>query len=513
MIFSLKSILLKLLLFLIISLAFVLRFYHLDKIPAGFFADEASFGFNAWTISQNLRDEYGHFLPLYFRAFDDYKSPLSIYLAVPIIKVFGLSVESVRLVGAIFGTLTVLVLYFVAKKIFGSQPAGLLTAFLLAISPWHLQFSRSGLWDIVIFPLFFLIALYFTIAAFEGKSKPLKNWLLAFVFWGLTVYSYNVARITVPLMVIGILVIGFRYGRFNFKKVGLSLLFFLLIARPSYWFLFQGGANRWNQVSLFTIKEDSSARVVRFVTNYFSHFSFSFLFEKGENSFITRHAVLGMGELYLWQLPLVLIGVISLIRSKDFSKRLVLLSLVLYPLGAALSSLSPSASRAFFGSVIFPIITVEGLRSVNNFLAGRKNRFWELVKISGSVVLAFAILALFICYLLLYYRFYPLQSSDFWGWQYGSQEIAAYFKEHQKDYDELVMSSQFNEPAYFFKFFEKETPCPNCLVGDLENLDLEKKQLFALAPSQIPTDYLAKIRIKKRVLYADGKPAFWIFEL
>ena len=50
----------------IIILAFILRIYKLAEIPPGFYADEASIGFNAYKILTTLRDEHGKFLPLFF---------------------------------------------------------------------------------------------------------------------------------------------------------------------------------------------------------------------------------------------------------------------------------------------------------------------------------------------------------------------------------------------------------------------------------------------------------------
>ena len=54
--------------------------YRVTRNPAGFFVDESSIAYNAYTISQSGRDEFGNLWPLYFRAFGDYKNPVFIYL-------------------------------------------------------------------------------------------------------------------------------------------------------------------------------------------------------------------------------------------------------------------------------------------------------------------------------------------------------------------------------------------------------------------------------------------------
>src|SRR5512141_1077338 len=95
----------------ILMVAVFLRFYQLGSIPASPDWDEAALGYNAYSILKTGRDEYGKFLPLVFRSFDDYKPPLYIYLTVPMVALFGLNVFAVRLSSVLLGTLTVLLTY------------------------------------------------------------------------------------------------------------------------------------------------------------------------------------------------------------------------------------------------------------------------------------------------------------------------------------------------------------------------------------------------------------------
>src|SRR3989344_3561506 len=130
---------------LIFILAFALRFFQLGTNPPGLYWDEVSLGYNAYSILQTGKDEHNRFLPLdTFKAFGDYKPPGYIYAAVPTIALFGLSEFATRLPSALFGSLTVLLTYFLAKRIFEDEAIALLSAFFLAISPWHLQFSRGA---------------------------------------------------------------------------------------------------------------------------------------------------------------------------------------------------------------------------------------------------------------------------------------------------------------------------------------------------------------------------------
>src|SRR3989338_489602 len=122
-------------LLLILVLAAWLRFYRLTDFPPGLYSDEASYGYNAYSILTTGRDEWGKFLPLTIQSFGDYKPPMTAYLTIPSIAIFGLNEFAVRFPSAVFGTLTVLLIYLLAQEI--HRDAALLAALLLAISPWH----------------------------------------------------------------------------------------------------------------------------------------------------------------------------------------------------------------------------------------------------------------------------------------------------------------------------------------------------------------------------------------
>ena len=109
----------KFILILIIILAFGLRFWKLDSYPA-FNADEAALGYNAYSILNTTRDEYGGFLPLNLKSFGDWKPAIYAYLAVPFVAIFGLNEWSIRLPSALLGVATVLILYFFILELFKS---------------------------------------------------------------------------------------------------------------------------------------------------------------------------------------------------------------------------------------------------------------------------------------------------------------------------------------------------------------------------------------------------------
>src|ERR1035437_741815 len=109
----------KLFLLLIVLLAGILRFYQLGVNPPSLTWDEAAWGYNAYSLGVNGKDEFGRFLPYdYLESFGDFKPPMYAYLDIIPVKIFGLNEFSTRFPSALFGTLTVLFTFFLVKRIF-----------------------------------------------------------------------------------------------------------------------------------------------------------------------------------------------------------------------------------------------------------------------------------------------------------------------------------------------------------------------------------------------------------
>src|SRR3972149_9433109 len=130
----------KILFIAILFLCLVLRFYKIPQVPASLNWDEASNAYNAYSILNTAKDEYGNFLPLVNRSFDDYKPPAYMYSAIPFVWIFGLSELAARLPSAIFGVLTCVFIFFLAKNLTGDNAVSYASFFVLSITPWHVQF-------------------------------------------------------------------------------------------------------------------------------------------------------------------------------------------------------------------------------------------------------------------------------------------------------------------------------------------------------------------------------------
>lgn len=118
-------------------------------MPSSLTWDEVSWGYNAYSLGLDGRDEFGRFLPLtYLESFGDFKPPVYAYLTIIPVWLFGLNEFSTRFASAFFGSLTVFVTYFLVKSIFKEEKyvesISLFSAFFLGISPWHVNLSRAA---------------------------------------------------------------------------------------------------------------------------------------------------------------------------------------------------------------------------------------------------------------------------------------------------------------------------------------------------------------------------------
>jgi len=182
--------------FFLVSL--FIRVYGLENSPASLGFDEAGLGYNAYTISVNSKDEFGNFLPLSLRSFNDYKPALYSYLAIPGVKLFGLSQTTTRLPSAVAGAIAVVVGLLIFKKITQvSWVTSLLIYFFIGFLPWRIHFSRVAL-EANLAMLFFSIA-FLSILYLKEKKIAVYGLILSSV---LAIYTYHSARLALPLLIL-----------------------------------------------------------------------------------------------------------------------------------------------------------------------------------------------------------------------------------------------------------------------------------------------------------------------
>src|SRR3989344_5710682 len=230
----------------IILLAFILRFHKVTEIPPALNWDEISISYNAYSVLKTGRDEWGEFLPIFFKSYGEYKLPVQIYGSIPAIAIFGLNDFGVRVTPVIYGTLTVLLIFFLGKALTKNKYVGIISAFLLAISPWHIHLTRASFESS--FAVFWLVLGVWLVV--KGFTKPFW-WIISIIPFILGIYTYNSARIFIPIFLFFVFVVYIK-DFWKYKKYTLTaiLLFFVLIL-PMIWFTLSGaGSARYKLVSV-----------------------------------------------------------------------------------------------------------------------------------------------------------------------------------------------------------------------------------------------------------------------
>jgi len=218
----------NLVLITVLIIGVAVRIYKFGQIPSGLNQDEASTAYDAFSILHYGIDRHGFHNPVIFEAWGSGVNALYSYLSMPFIYFFGLSTFSAGLVNLTFGVLSLAMFYLLIKKISNNEVA-LLSAFLLAISPWHIMLSRWGL-DSNIFPAFFLLGVYFFVSSFDNK----KYFLLSFTFFALSLYAYNTAYFVVPIFILFSVLFSFCHKKIKISDIAVPLLVFVILSLPIY---------------------------------------------------------------------------------------------------------------------------------------------------------------------------------------------------------------------------------------------------------------------------------------
>lgn len=430
----------KFLLSLICLLFLLTRFYKISEIPVSVYWDEASIGYNAYSIIQTGKDEWGEFFPLHFRAFGEFKLPVYIYSAVPFVKVFGLNAFSLRLPSVLFSLGVVILTYFLAKKLTGNANVGVLSSFFVSISPWFFIFSRTG-YEATSGLMFYLLGIYLFLKERTGSFLFNKrSWYIFFsiVSFILSAYSYNSFRIIIPLTLPILAVLEFeKLKETKVFPIILSFLIIVLSIIPIYRiYKYDSGASRIQAVA---------ASGDTFLKNYISHFDPRFLILSGDKNL--RSQQMGFGQLYLPDLILLPLGLLYLIKSKSKYKLLPIMLLIFGPIPAAITKESPHALRAISAVPFISIISAIGAIALGVWI--KKVRIINIV-----IVIIF--LGFFANYFLNFLNIYPSQSAK--DWQYEYKRIYTDYGGKFDKYDRIFVSDKYAQPYIFTLFYLKYDP-------------------------------------------------------
>lgn len=430
-----------------VVLGVFLRFYKLGLAPAGLYLDEAGQGYSAYSILKTGKDEFGMPFPSAFRSFNDFKTPVYIYLIVPLLPLFGLNTFSIRFPSFLFSVLSLPLFYFLILKLTDSSKNSklfaLISTLFLAISPWHILFGRTNFECNV--ALFFLLFAYYLFQL--SLQKPIFL-VLSSVFFSVALPAYHSERILVPLIVLFLTIKYFKVltSTAYLKYTLVSLFLALLISIPTIKIIQTPGfLARVSTLGIFSTH--NSWGIKEWPSLYLSYFSPRQLFFLGGRW--ARSSYPELSVFYLWQLPLFLHGLYLLFNKKIFTnlKSFIFLLLVISPIPASLTRDPFSTIRGL--PLVIPIILVCSLSAVH--ILERLNN----VKIKGFLVVAILVYSL----LKLYSSGYLL--NEYYRapyWDYGWEQVADVIKKDLDPSLPIIVDNARNEPYSQLLVFMKPDP-------------------------------------------------------
>ncbi|PWU24306.1 hypothetical protein C5B42_00135 [Candidatus Cerribacteria bacterium 'Amazon FNV 2010 28 9'] len=467
-----------LLLVLTLSLGTFLRFFKVSTVPPGLEQDETSIGYNAYSILKTGKDEYGQSFPLYFKAFGEYKLPGYIYAAVIPIKFFGLTPFAVRSVSALTGTLSILLIFWIVQFLFHRHEArdeiALWSAFLLAINPWHLFFSR-GAFEVTLALFLLLVGLFaFLKAIYEHRPYYV---LITSITFLLSLYTYNISRVFVPLLCCALLCIyRKRVLRIPRTILGWCTGIFILGLLPfAFSLLSPGGVHAIQGTILFSSKAVQAPLIEmrsdvslfspllaklffnswlqslwQYCINIMSYASVEFFFLSGSTQ--GDHGIGNMGQFYFVQLPLLFVGLFALIKRQTKTAVFLFFWCIATILIAALTREAPQATRSFNLIFSYTVLSAYGIWELRTWIVKQKQ--WIKIGIGLLVVSFFAYNCLY--YFASYYIRFPLEYTK--QWNALDPTVVQYMENVLKDYDVVYVDNRVNIPYTSLLFYSQYSP-------------------------------------------------------
>jgi len=333
------------LLFAVVCLAAALYATGLDRVPIHLHHDEVYFGMISHSLSQTWRDPNGRLLPILFQMGDSHHwyPPILIYFTALWLKLLPLSDAAVRLPNAVIGVANVVLIYFVAQRMFRDRWLALAAAAILAATPAH--FINSRIATDCLYPVAFILAWLLLLLRYLETPTRLRLFAAMSVL-GVGVYSYIASVVMMPIYALMTAAVLWRERRLADSWPGVAgfawpMLFGVgfLAVHPTivadYMKKYQL-ADGTASLNLFQQLRDTLTpwNISDHLNLFHSSFAPGYLFVTGGSNIAhsTRLAGVFLAPLAV----LLIVGIVDVIRRPTTVKLLVLAGFVTAPLAATL---------------------------------------------------------------------------------------------------------------------------------------------------------------------------------
>lgn len=434
----------KFILSLIILLALFLRAYNLAEVPSGVHTDEQDTGYSAYSILRTGLDPQGKFS---FFGFSDNNvggthPPIYTYFLLPLISSFGLNVVVERMPSVIYGIFSVMLVYFIAKKLFNLERVALMAAFLMSVNPWAIHISRQGLLEA---GSIFFVLLAVTFFLYLEKNKYFL--IFSALSFGASFYSYQAPRIFVPFFLVFISYYKWedikKIKKYFFAFVFLILIFYFSILSLTFFGINNDYNNRFLRSAIFSSVGEAvnnerymsnaplglssifhnkiTNTLKRMETSYSSLFSLNWLFINGDGNLqqsVGRH-----GQFYLFELPFFFMGIYWIFLK---NKKTGIFLIAWMMLGAIPGGLT-TGNYPYRSVHVLPVPLLFSSFGIVYFWDMLKNQR-RIISFLVKVLLVLGMVIYISSYLFTYFFDYPVYASESWAKQKNDAEKFAISK-------------------------------------------------------------------------------------
>ena len=419
------------LLLLGIAIVLFMHLYKLTEIPYGLNVDEAAAAYEALNIANYGVDRWLNSYPVYFTNYADGQNALYIYATAVLIKLFGVSRIVIRATIVIAAFVGGLAGYLYVRKEYGKPMVANVFLLLYGAIPVFTTMQRFGLESHLMLSMAMVSILCVALAM---EKSDWKFYLLAGSVCGMTLYTYALAYIVVPIFVVLCCIYMLRLKELDVKKtlafcVPLCILAFplVLVQVVNYFDLPQImlGPITITKLNAYRAEEVSGFNAWQ---QFCSMLKQTFVY--GEHAYNSPRAY---GTMYYVSIPFITIGFsVALVESvkafckkeKSYSLPVVAWTIGQFVMGSTLANPNNTRMNGIFIPLLY--FLVKGIY----FVVERVKKLW--LRRCAVCVIAIVYFSLFVSFSRFYFTEYNEVTRPFdWLFYESYEEVGDFVEVHK----------------------------------------------------------------------------------
>lgn len=427
-----------------LCIGFCLRLINIGNMPLGLNQDEASIGYDAYSILNYGIDRNGVHMPVHLIAWGSGQNALYAYMCMPFIRLFGLNEFAIRLPMALLGCGSLLIIRRLLLLLKDKKLA-FAGVCMFSIMPWHIMKSRWAL-ESNILPDMILIAVLLFMLGIDGKKHC---FYFGSAVLGLCAYAYGTAYFFLPIFCLMFFVYLLCHRKVSISQTLISLVIICIISLPIILFVL---INKFGMQSinlgLFTIPKLNEARQSAILNldsnifeNIFSNLKTTLKIIFMQTDDLPWNSISFYGTVFLASIPFFIIGLATMFKQKGYKSDF---AFFIWFLTSLLMSSIMSANINRLNVIFIPIIyfVIIGVFSVVETM--RHLRF--------PIITMYAAMSV----MFIFNYFGPYQEQIGQNFYYGFGEAIQCAE--KQDSEHIYITNSVNAPYIYVLFYNNTDP-------------------------------------------------------